>query len=159
MNERIASPEKAEVSSGSRGAKAAVLQFLKFVCFSLGAGIIEFVSFTVINLFCTRETLWIAEVASVVLSCLFNFTLNRKYTFQSASNLYLGMALYGLYYAVATPLGVQFISFLIDSGWNEYLAKITKMLLNFILDFSYCKFFIFRIGKKKAGDAVRKDSV
>lgn len=127
-----------------------IKQFLKFLCFSLGAGIIELVSFTLITLEAEGEVwLLVAEVISVVLSCLFNFTLNRKYTFKAANNIVLGMLLYGAYYAVATPVGAMFIISLTRLGVNEFLAKAIKMLINFVIDFCYCKFFIFKIGKKK----------
>ena len=123
-----------------------ILQFIRFLCFSLGAGVIEFVSFLLLSSIDSgNETvLVIAEVASVVFSCLFNFTLNRKYTFQSANNIVLGMFLYGLYYLIATPVGASFIVWLTRCGWADWLAKATKMILNFILDFLYCKFIIFR---------------
>ena len=136
-----------------------VIQFIKFLGFSLGAGVIEFLTFTLIVLLAGRQSLvdagvrdtWVivAEVTSVVLSCLFNFTLNRKYTFKSANNMAVGMILYGLFYLVVTPLGVQFILLLTHSGWNEFLAKATKMILNFLLDFTFCKFVLFRTKQKR----------
>ncbi len=127
------------------------LQFLKFVFFSLGAGIIELGSFELLRLFFPQPNMLVpAEVASVVLSCLFNYTLNRKYTFGASNNIALGMAIYGLYYLVATPVGAQFIVWLVSLRWDETLAKATKMILNFVLDFSLCKFVIFRLRPKKA---------
>ncbi len=127
-----------------------VLQFIKFVCFSLGAGIIEFGTFTLLRLaFPAAGALVACEVISVVLSCLFNYTINRKYTFGASNNLLLGMLIYGLYYAVATPVGAEFIVWLVKQGWNESLAKATKMVLNFFLDFALCKFVIFRLKKPK----------
>ncbi len=126
-----------------------ILQFLQFLCFSLGAGVIEFVSFLLLSSIGSRnETmLIIAEVSSVVLSCLFNFTLNRKFTFRSTNNIVLGMFLYGLYYLIATPVGASFIVYLTRCGWADWLAKATKMALNFVLDFLYCKCIIFRQAK------------
>lgn len=122
-----------------------VRQFLKFLCFSLGAGVIEAASFAAITLLWQDEAgLVTAEVTSVVLSCLFNFTLTRRFTFQHAGNVALGMLLYGAYYAIATPAGAALIVWLTRLGLNEFLAKAIKMVLNFALDFTYCKFVIFR---------------
>ena len=132
--------------------KQSAFQFLKFLCVSLGAGVVEFGSFTILDLIfrgvwhtdvLPKGTIIWIEIVSVVLSCLFNFTINRKFTFKAASNIVVGMILYGAYYAVATPLGALFITFLQTHGLNEFLAKAIKMVLNFIIDFLYCKFFIF----------------
>lgn len=137
-------------STNPVGAKAQILQFLKFVFFSLGAGIIEFGTFALLRMvFPGDAALKACEVVSVVLSCLFNYTINRKYTFGASNNLWLGMLIYGLYYLVATPVGAAFIVWLTQSGWNELLAKAFKMILNFVLDFSLCKFVIFRLKKPK----------
>lgn len=134
-------------------AKEHIAQFAKFVCFSLGAGIIEFGAFTLLRvLFPDDGMLAPCEVVSVVLSCLFNYTVNRKYTFGASNNLLLGMLIYGAYYAVATPVGASFIQWLVRLNWNESLAKATKMILNFFLDFALCKLIIFRL-KKPSGAA------
>lgn len=140
-----------ENASNKGDFKSMAIRFFKFVGFSLGAGIIEFVSFTLLKLFGEQNETWlvIAEVSSVVLSCLFNFTLNRKFTFKSANNLALGMVLYGVFYLIVTPLGAQFILWLTRSGWDPFVAKVVKMLLNFLLDFSYCNFVLFRKSNKK----------
>lgn len=135
--------------TSAKSFKFLVIQFLKFLCFSLGAAVIEFSSFSVIILF---GSVIAADVISVILSCLFNFTLNRKYTFKSANNIYLGMILYGIFYLIFTPLGAWFINSLVNAGVNEFLAKFIKMLINFVLDFSFCKFVVFRVKGKKQPD-------
>ncbi len=136
------------------------IQFLKFLCVSLGAGVVEFGSFTLLDLIFRSvwhtdilpkgTIIWI-EIVSVALSCLFNFTVNRKFTFKAATNIALGMVMYGAYYALATPLGALFITFLQTHGLSEFLAKAIKMVLNFALDFLYCKFVIFN---KKISDKI-----
>ncbi|MEG1581736.1 MAG: GtrA family protein [Clostridia bacterium] len=135
--------------------KQILKQFLVFLCFSLGAGLIEISSFSIIILF---GNVIVADVVSVVLSCLFNFTLNRKYTFKSVNNIYLGMVLYGLFYLVFTPLGALFIDFLVKAGVNEFLAKAIKMIINFVLDFLYCKFVIFKVKAPKTKEIITSDS-
>lgn len=131
-------------------------QFWRFLAFSLGAGVIEFLSFTLITCISSAdEVVFCAEVVSVALSCLFNFTLNRKYTFGETSALWLRMLGYGLFYLVTTPLWAMFILWLKNAFMAEELAKLIKMVLNFALDFSFCKFVLFRIGvpkKEKCGE-------
>ncbi len=127
------------------------LQFLQFVCVSLGAGVIEYGTFALMTWIVpdNKTMLVAAEVTSVVLSCLFNFTVNRKYTFHSSSNIPLGMLLYGVYYAfLATPAGVWFLLFLTQSGMHELLAKAIKMLVNFVFDYLFCKFVLFQAADK-----------
>ncbi len=128
------------------GLRDKAVKVLKFVCFSLGAGVVEFGSFALLTRLLpnTDRYIVVAEVISVALSCLFNFTLNRKYTFKSASNIYLGMALYGLFYLVMTPLGAWFILKLMGWGLPELVAKIVKMVVNFAFDFLFCNFVLFR---------------
>ena len=127
------------------------LQFLQFVVVSLGAGVIEYATFALMTWIVpdNKTMLVAAEVTSVVLSCLFNFTVNRKYTFHSSSNIPLGMLLYGVYYAfLATPAGVWFLLFLTQGGMHELLAKAVKMLVNFIFDYLFCKFILFQAADK-----------
>ena len=125
--------------------KNGIRQFFKFLLFSIGAGIVEALSFTLIHETTPKTNFFLvtAEVTSVVLSCIFNFTINRKFTFKASTNIARGMLFYGLFYLIMTPLGAGFVVFLKDIGWNEYLAKGTKMLLNFLIDFCFCKFVLF----------------
>ncbi len=123
------------------------LQFFKFLFFSLGAGVIEFGTFELLTLLLPGNYTWIkvAEVLSVVLSCLFNFTVNRKYTFKSCNNMALGMLLYGLFYLVMAPIGAYFIVFEMKTfGMEKELAKAIKMVINFAFDYLYCRFVLFR---------------
>ena len=126
------------------------IQFLFYLCFSLGAGVIEFVSFTLISLISsTKVCLIIAEVTSVVLSCTFNFTLNRKYTFKSCQNIFVGLIAYLVLYAIITPLGAWFIVGMTNIGVHSLLAKAMKMLMTFATEFLFCKFILFRIKPPK----------
>ncbi len=139
--------------------KSSFLQFLQFVCVSLGAGVIEYGTFALMTWIVAdnKTMLVIAEVTSVVLSCLFNFTVNRKYTFHSSSNIPFGMLLYGVYYAfLATPAGVWFLLFLTQSGMHELLAKAVKMLVNFVFDYLFCKFILFQAADKMLHTVMRK---
>lgn len=76
---------------------------------------------------------------------MWNFTLNRRFTFQSAGNVPLAMALVLAFYAVFTPASTWLEHFLTDAhGWNEYLVTALNMVLNFVLEFLYDRFVVFR---------------
>ena len=66
--------------------KAELLRSFKFLVFSVSAGVIEIVSFALLD-----ETLgwpyWPCYLIALILSVLWNFTLNRKFTFRSANNV------------------------------------------------------------------------
>ena len=80
-----------------------------------------------------------------MLSVLWNFTLNRKFTFKSASNVPKAMALVALYYAVFTPASTLLGSWLTDTlGWNDYLVTVLNMLLNFATEYLYDRLVVFR---------------
>ena len=77
------------------------LRVLKFVGFSISAGVIEILSFTLLDQF-TGWRYWPKYLIALVLSVLWNFTLNRKFTFQSANNIPKAMLLVALFYLVFT---------------------------------------------------------
>ena len=67
------------------------LRAIKFVLFSTSAGIIQMGSFALLNEL-SGWSYWPCYLISLVLSVLWNFTLNRRFTFQSASNVPIAMA-------------------------------------------------------------------
>ena len=76
---------------------------------------------------------------------LWNFTLNRRYTFQSASNVPAAMIKVFAFYCVFTPASTVLGNFLAESlHWNEYLVTVINMAANFTLEFLYDRFFVFR---------------
>lgn len=120
-----------------------LIRFLKFTFFSISAGLIEMVSFALLNEL-TGLSYWPCYLTALVLSVLWNFTLNRKFTFQSASNVPVAMAKVAAYYAVFTPLSTLLGSWLADTLlWNEYLVTAINMVLNFSTEFLYQRFFVF----------------
>ena len=116
---------------------------VKFVLFSASAGLIQIGSFTLMNeLF--HWPYWICYLTALVLSVLWNFTLNRKFTFQSAANVPVAMAKVAAYYAVFTPLSTLLGNWLVAScGWNEYVVTILNMLINFVTEFLFQRFVVF----------------
>ncbi|MBQ1304826.1 MAG: GtrA family protein, partial [Erysipelotrichales bacterium] len=120
------------------------LRFLKFTLFSISAGLIEIVTFTVLNEF-FHLPYWVSYLTGLVLSVVWNFTLNRKFTFQSAANVPAAMFKVFLFYLVFTPASTYLEHILTTNlGWNEYLVTGINMVLNFTLEFLYQRFYVFR---------------
>lgn len=124
--------------------KAELLRSMKFLFFSISAGLIEIVSFALLN-----ETLgwsyWPCYLIALILSVLWNFTLNRRYTFRSANNVPIAMAKVFLFYLIFTPASTLLGNWLAETvGWNEYLVTGLNMAMNFVLEFLYDRFFVFR---------------
>ena len=121
---------------------------IKFVLFSISAGLIEFGSFSLLTLIpylALKENYWIPASISLTLSVIWNFTFNRKFTFQSANNVPIAMLKVLAYYLVFAPLSIWLAQmYLVDKlGWNEFLVKAVVMLVNFITEFLYQRFFVF----------------
>lgn len=119
------------------------LRAIKFTLFSISAGIIQIVSFTLLNEL-TPLSEHISYLIALVLSVLWNFTFNRRYTFQSAGNVPKAMALVALFYCVFTPLSTLLEKALVGAGWNEYVVTVLNMIINFVTEFLYDKFVVFR---------------
>lgn len=134
------------------------IRSLKFLLFSISAGIIELAAFSLLNEL-TRWSYWPCYLIALVLSVLWNFTLNRRYTFQSANNVPRAMALVFGFYCVFTPLSTLLGSYLADTlGWNEYLVTALNMAANFLLEYLYDRLVVFRgsidtnaLARKKQG--------
>ena len=123
--------------------KSNLLQALKFTLFSISAGVIQVVSFTLINEL-LHWPYWPAYLISLVLSILWNFTLNRRYTFKSAANVPVAMAKVFGFYLVFTPLSTYLGHLAEGAGVNDFVILIITMLCNFVLEFLFCKFVVYR---------------
>jgi putative flippase GtrA len=116
---------------------------IKFVLFSISAGVIELGTFTILY-----EVLhwdyWVSYLIALVLSVVWNFTLNREFTFRSASNVPIAMLKVAAYYAVFTPLTTLLGHYLEGTcGWDGMLVTILNMALNFVTEYLYQRFFVF----------------
>jgi len=117
---------------------------VKFVLFSASAGIIEIAVFALLNEL-LRLPYWLSYLTALVASVLWNFTLNRKFTFQSANNVPRAMLQVALFYAVFTPLSTLLEHVLTEKlGWNEYLATGINMALNLVTEYLYDRYVVFR---------------
>lgn len=124
--------------------KKELLRSLKFVLFSISAGVIQVLSFTLMEEL-LNWTHWVSYLISLILSVVWNFTLNRKYTFHSANNVPIAMVKVALFYGVFTPLSTWWTAALTGPGvlWNEYLVLAITMLTNFITEYLYDRFVVF----------------
>ena len=125
-------------------AKKELIRTIKFVLFSASAGIIQVLSFTIMDeVFHFAH--WVSYLVSLVLSVLWNFTLNRKFTFYSANNVVIAMTKVALFYVVFTPLSTWWTAILTGENfaWNEYLVLAGTMIINFVTEYLYDRFFVF----------------
>lgn len=127
-------------------AKKQVWQAVKFTLFSASAGLIQIGSFAVLEIFI--KTYWIPYLISLVLSVLWNFTLNRRYTFKSNGNVPVAMAKVFGFYLVFTPLSTYLGNMAEGRGVNDFVIFAVTMLANFILEFLFCKFVVYRNEEK-----------
>ena len=117
---------------------------LKFVLFSASAGLIEITAFTIIDTF-TSWSYWACYLPALVLSVLWNFTLNREFTFRSANNIPVAMMKVAAYYLVFTPVTTVGGNYLTETlEWNEYVVTVLNMILNFVTEYLFDRFVVFR---------------
>ncbi|MGM9971421.1 MAG: GtrA family protein [Anaeroplasmataceae bacterium] len=119
------------------------IRALKFLFFSIGAGIIQIVVFTLLNEL-VNAAYWPSYLIALLASILFNFTINRKITFKSANNVKIAMLLVLLFYAVFTPVSTILGNTATKHNINEYLVLAITMVSNFILEFLYTRFVVYR---------------
>lgn len=117
-------------------------QAVKFTLFSASAGIIQVGSFALLEMLINGY--WIPYLISLTLSVLWNFTLNRRYTFKSAANVPIAMAKVFGFYLVFTPLSTYLGNLAATHGAHEYLVLGVTMVANFVLEFLFCKLFVYR---------------
>lgn len=116
---------------------------IKFLLFSCSAGILEIGSFSLLNEL-LRIPYWSSYLTALVLSVVWNFTLNRRYTFQSANNVPAAMLKVFGYYCVFTPVSTIAGNYLVDTLlWNEYLVTGINMLCNLITEFLFDKYVVY----------------
>ncbi len=120
-----------------------IIRTLKFTLISISAAVVQFASFALLY-----EVLHISEgisnTVALILSVIWNFTINRKVTFKSANNIKIAMLLVVCFYLVFTPLSSILISILVEAGVNGLVAEIIIMLINFVLEFLYNRFIVYR---------------
>ncbi len=122
--------------------KKQLWQAIKFTLFSVSAGAIQIGTFAILEIFI--KDYWIPYLISLTLSILWNFTLNRKYTFKSAANIPVAMAKVFGFYLVFTPLSTYLGDMAEGAGGDDFVILIVTMLANFVLEFLFCKLVVYR---------------
>ncbi|MDD7245351.1 MAG: GtrA family protein [Eubacteriales bacterium] len=148
-------------------------QAFKYLLCTASAGIIQFVSFTIMTYAFAKldwgtinfitpmpKTTFVATTVALCLSVLWNFTLNRKFTFKSAKNVPVAMALAFLFYVPFYPFQTWYVHVVSEAiggqEWSKLIAEATVMLINGVLEFCWQKFVIYRKSANTAG--VKKDN-
>ena len=145
-------------------------QFIKFTLFSLSAGVIQIGSYTLLDL-ALKNQQWfydmkpdfffetgdayrhaVAYFISLALSVVWNFTFNRRFTFNSAANIPVAMMKVAGFYLVFTPLSLWLGGLAVDAGVNNFLVEILTLTCNLILEYFFCKFVVYR-GKENTREA------
>ena len=135
--------EETQIPDQHLSKKENTAQVIKFTLFSISAGIIETLSFTLLN-----EVFHLpympCYLTALILSVIWNFTLNREFTFKSANNVPLAMLKVACFYLVFTPLSTWWGTALTNAGWTEYIVLFGTMAVNLTTEFLYDRFFVFR---------------
>lgn len=120
-----------------------VWQVVKFTLFSISAGLIQVASFTLMETV-FHLPYWPSYLTALVLSVLWNFTFNRRYTFRSDASVGRSMLLVALFYVVFTPVSTWWGHVLTSAGWNDFLVLAITMAVNFVTEFLYQRFVVYR---------------
>ncbi|MEA5047390.1 MAG: GtrA family protein [Eubacteriales bacterium] len=123
--------------------KEEVLRIVKYVLFSISAGVIQSLAFTLLHEI-VKWPYWPCYLTALILSVLWNFTLNREFTFKSASNIPRAMLMVAGYYCVFTPLSTLWGTALTNIGWNAYLVLFGTMLINLTTEFLFWRLVVYR---------------
>lgn len=120
-----------------------IKRMILFTLFSVSAGLIEIGSFSLLELI-GKLPYWISYLTALILSVIWNFTLNRNFTFQSANNVPIAMLKVAGFYAIFTPASTWLGNYLVETlFWNDFLVTGINMVANFVLEYLYDRFFVF----------------
>lgn len=160
--------EKYDIKVAKKEKYKSVFQFIKYALCAASAGIIQILAFTILQAVIPSngktihfivedmdQVTFIATTVALCLSILWNFTLNRKFTFKDAGNVPKAMALAFIFYIPFYPFQTWYVHTvkfaLVDCGLSMdgagIIAEGTVMAINFALEFLWQKFVVFR--KKK----------
>ena len=124
--------------------KKEIIRTIKFTLFSISAGLIEIVLFEILDNF-TNWNYWACYLIALIASVVWNFTLNREFTFKASNNIPVAMSKVALFYLIFTPTSTILGNYLAEKlGWNGTIVTLLNMLCNFILEYLYDKYFVFR---------------
>lgn len=130
------------------------LQVVKFAVFSIFAGVVEVIAFTLLYEM-TSMLYWPSYLIALTLSVLYNFTVNRRFTFKSAANVPIAMLKIAGFYAVFTPISTYLGDTAEKSGVNAYIVLAVTMVFNLLLEYLFCRFVVYR-GSINTNDLAKK---
>lgn len=133
-----------------------LLQVIKFTLFSASAAIVQLVSFALLHDVLHLDGYLFSYLPSLILSVLWNFTFNRRYTFRSDGNVKRAMLLVALYYVCFILLTGWWSKELEVLGVHDWLIEIINMAFNFVTEFLYQKFIVYR-GTEDTNDLAKKE--
>lgn len=136
-----------ETLKQSYSKKQEIFRIIKFVLFSISAGIVQIVSFTILSELIIKDSgneYGVSYFISLLLSVIWNFTFNRKFTFKTAKNVYVAMGLILAYYGVFTPLSIWWGVALTNAHWNNYIVLFLTMVINMATEFLWSRFVVYR---------------
>ena len=124
--------------------KKEIGRMIKFTLFSISAGLIEIGLFELLYSV-IKWSWWPSYLIALIASVIWNFTLNREYTFKSSNNVPIAMIKVAIFYAIFTPVSTIAGNYLAENlGWNDILVTLLNMACNFILEYLYDKYVVFR---------------
>lgn len=138
LNDEMNRPAKQKISARENS-----IQFVKFTLFSISAGVIQAASFTLMNE-TTHLPYWPSYLTALALSVVYNFTVNRRFTFKSAANVPIAMLKVAGYYLVFTPLSTWGGNYMTEIGANYYVVLAVCMVANFVTEFLFTRFVVYR---------------
>ncbi len=125
-----------------------ILRFVKFGLFSVSAGLIESGVFYLLGLI-PGFGYWACYLPALILSVVWNFTLNRRFTFQSAANIPVAMFKTFCYYLVFTPLSTVLGDWLVEVRFVSLpairdIVFFSTLIANFVTEFLFQRYYVFR---------------
>ena len=119
-------------------------RMIKFTLFSISAGAIQLGLFELLyNVI--KWKWWPSYLIALIASVIWNFTLNREYTFKSSNNVPIAMLKVFFFYLVFTPTSTLLGNYLEGTlGWNGTIVTLINMVLNFVLEYLYDRFYVFK---------------
>ena len=123
--------------------KKELIRAIKFTLFSISAGIIQVGSFSLLKWLFPSWGYWPVYLISLILSVVWNFTLNREYTFKSANNIPIAMTKVAIFYAIFTPVSTYLGNVASLKGINDFIVLALTMICNFVLEFLYDRYIVF----------------
>jgi putative flippase GtrA len=135
--------------------KENIFQFFKFTAFSISAGVVQVLTFTLLEQVFNLPY-WPSYLTALIASVVYNFTVNRRFTFKSSNNIPKAMTQLAMYYLIFTPLSTWWGDALVGIHWNDYVVLGLTMVINFVTEYLVNRCIIYRKSMNTRVEAVIK---